>query len=57
MATVIRGSKWRENVQAFDWVGKAIAQALGLDVEDKKERAKITGLLIGVASGGEPEGG
>ncbi|WP_292529533.1 AAA family ATPase [Methylocystis sp.] len=37
--------KWRANVQAEDWVGKAVAKAMKLDVSDKRHRAKINGLL------------
>jgi hypothetical protein len=50
VAAVIRGgtpqkTKWRENVQARYWVGKALAQALKLDSKKKSDRAKISQLL------------
>ncbi len=45
VAVVIRGGTWRKDVRAGDWVGKAVARALGLDVEDKRDKAKIGGLL------------
>jgi hypothetical protein len=44
---VATGGPWRENVQAKDWVGKAIAEALGLDLDDKAHKAKIKALLKG----------
>src|SRR5439155_1912284 len=44
-AYAIRSGKWRENVQASDWVGKAIAKALGLHLDNQKERAKVRGLI------------
>ena len=31
---------WRKDVQAKRWIGRAVAQALGLDVDDKAYRAK-----------------
>lgn len=45
VALVIRAGSWRKDVRSNDWVGKAVAQALRLNVEDKADRAKITGLL------------
>jgi hypothetical protein len=42
---VIARGRWRESVQAKDWVGKAVAQALSLDPDSKAHRSKITGLL------------
>ena len=44
-ATMIRGGKWREHPQATDWVGHAVASALGLDVENKRDKAKIGGMV------------
>lgn len=41
----IDGGQWRENVQATAWVGKAVAEALGLDADAKADRQKIKGLL------------
>ena len=45
VAAVIRRGKWRENVQAKAWVGRAVAEALGLDASNKAHRAKIVGML------------
>jgi hypothetical protein len=42
---VATGGPWRENAQAKDWVGKAIAGALGLDLDDKAHKAKTKALL------------
>jgi hypothetical protein len=53
VATVIRGGKWREDVQAKAWVGYALAKALGLNIMDKADKAKVRGLLkawLGVGS-------
>jgi hypothetical protein len=45
VATAIRAGKWREHPQATDWAGRAVAAALGLDVEDKTDKARIGGML------------
>lgn len=42
---IVATGEWRDSVQAKDWVGVAVAQALGLDVEDKCDRARINGML------------
>ena len=39
------GGPWRKDSQAKDWVGKPIAQALNLDVNDKFDKATIKGAL------------
>lgn len=39
----IAGSVWAENVQAANWAGKAVAEVMGLDVQE--DRARITRLL------------
>jgi hypothetical protein len=39
------GGPWRKNSQANDWVGKPIADALHLDVNDKADRTTIKGAL------------
>jgi hypothetical protein len=44
-AAVIRAGKWRKDVQAARWVGKAVAQALGLDLDVKADRAKAAALV------------
>ena len=41
----MEGGTWRESSQADDWVGKAVAEVLGLDVGDKHDRARIITLL------------
>ena len=43
--SAIDGGRWRENCQATDWAGIAIAQALGLNVKDAAHKAKIITLL------------
>lgn len=45
VARVIRGGRWREDVQASAWVGKAVAEALSMDASDKTDRTKIKGML------------
>jgi hypothetical protein len=45
VALVIRSGDWRKDVRSSFWVGKAVAKALGLDVEDKAAKAKIVGLI------------
>lgn len=37
--------KWRHDVRATDWVGKAFAQALKLELTKKPDKAQIAGLL------------
>jgi hypothetical protein len=43
-ALVAQG-RWRENHQASDWVGKAVAQVLNLDPASKPHKAKILRIL------------
>jgi hypothetical protein len=42
---VSAGGPWRKDIQAKDWVGKPIAQALGLDIDSKADVTKIKGAL------------
>jgi hypothetical protein len=42
---VSEGGPWRENIQANDWVGIPIANALGLDPKIKAHQTKIKGSL------------
>jgi hypothetical protein len=35
----------RENIQASAWVGKAVAEALELNADNKADRSKIVGML------------
>jgi len=44
-AGAIRAGRWRESSQAKAWVGKPIAQALNLNLENKADRAKVAGLI------------
>lgn len=37
--------EWRENVQSNEWVGHPIAAALMLNIDDKKDRAKVQRFL------------
>ena len=41
----VAAGKWRENSQAKDWVGKAAAAALKLDVADKAHKKRIIALM------------
>jgi hypothetical protein len=41
----IAAGRWRENSQAKDWAGVAVANVLQLDVDNKAHRAKISALL------------
>lgn len=41
----IAGGLWRENSQAKEWVGIAIADVLGLALDDRAAKAKVKGLL------------
>jgi AAA domain len=45
VAGVIRRGKWRDHPQATAWVGRAVAEAMDLDVENKSDRARIAGML------------
>jgi hypothetical protein len=42
---VVGAGRYRENSQAKDWVGRAIAEALGLDIDLKSHKAKANSLL------------
>ena len=41
----IADGRWRENSQAKDWAGVAVAKVLNLDATNKAHRAKIAALL------------
>ncbi len=45
VAAVIRPGRWRENPQAGAWVGKAVAEAMDLNADNKADKAKIIGML------------
>ena len=42
---VVAAREWAENVQSRDWVGYAVASALGLNADDKRDKARIKSLL------------
>ena len=41
----IDGKGLRENAQARDWVGRAVAEVLGLDCENKRDQTRIKAVL------------
>ena len=41
----IAAGRWRENSQAKDWAGHAVAAVLKLDARNKASKAKIAALL------------
>jgi hypothetical protein len=43
----VAAGKWRKDPQARDWVGKPVAEVLGLDHERRADRARIGELLKG----------
>jgi len=45
VAAEIRTGEWRKNAQAGDWVGKAVAKALKLNLNDKTDKAKVAGMI------------
>ncbi|WP_286159040.1 AAA family ATPase [Methylobacterium sp. Leaf456] len=48
----VSNGRWRENIQARDWVGKAIASALQLNLDDSAHKEKVKRLLqVWTASG------
>jgi hypothetical protein len=48
----IRAGDWAENIQAANWAGYAIAEALGLPYADKGDKQRLKNLLAGwLASG------
>lgn len=51
-AQAIRAGRWRENVQAKDWVGQPVARALKLDLSNRQDRAKVAGLVRAWISSG-----
>lgn len=42
---VVGAGEWRKDPQAQDWVGKAVADALGLDLDRASDKAKVKALL------------
>jgi RecA-family ATPase len=45
VAAIIRADQWRADVRAEKWAGKAIAQALCLDLQKKADKAKASAVL------------
>jgi hypothetical protein len=43
--TAIEDGRWRENTQANDWAGYAVAKVLGLDASRKADKARIAAML------------
>lgn len=41
----IAAGEWAQSVQASNWAGHAVAEALGLDASDKRDKARIGALL------------
>jgi hypothetical protein len=51
-SAIANGGPWRENSQAKDWAGIAIARALNLDPASKAHKAKVASLLkLWIANG------
>jgi AAA domain len=44
-ALAIRSGHWRKDVQCNDWVGVAVARALGLKLSDKADKAKVKAMI------------
>lgn len=42
---VIDGGEWRENMQSSQWAGRAVADVLGLDPDNKSDRSRIKSIL------------
>jgi hypothetical protein len=45
VAAEVRGGKWRQSIQATNWVGVAIAEALNLDLDVAADKAKVKAAL------------
>lgn len=41
----IRGGRWRDSIQAADWVGFAVAQVMELDLGKKAHKARVANLI------------
>jgi hypothetical protein len=44
-AAAIRGGSWRADQRANEWVGKAVATALKLNLSHKPEKARVVGMI------------
>jgi RecA-family ATPase len=49
----VEAGRWRESVQANDWIGKPVAVALGLDLDKDGDKAKVKSLIHGWLKSGE----
>lgn len=45
VAAAIRAGNWRADVQAKQWVGRAVAKALAFDLDNRADKAKVKQLL------------
>jgi hypothetical protein len=45
VARAVRAGKWRHSPQSKDWVGRAVAEALDLDIDNPTAKAKIKRML------------
>ncbi len=52
---VVGASDWRDSPRAEAWVGKAVGEALGLDLDLKPDRARVTRLVAEWVRGGALE--
>lgn len=41
----VAAGEWAENIQSKDWVGYAVATALGLNADDKRDKSRIKAML------------
>ncbi|MGE0854126.1 MAG: hypothetical protein AB7O44_31700 [Hyphomicrobiaceae bacterium] len=48
----IAEGRFRQNNQAADWVGKAVAEVLGLSLTNKGDRQRITALIKSLVENG-----
>jgi hypothetical protein len=42
---IVAQGEWRENIQSKSWVGIAAADALGFDISDKAQKARVNALI------------
>lgn len=48
----VASGKWRDSVQAADWVGLAVAEVLGLDLDDAASKQRVKTLVKGWTDSG-----
>jgi hypothetical protein len=51
----IRGGDFRENVQAGDWAGHVVAEVLGIEVDTKAEKKRVSAILKALIKAGHFE--